>query len=84
MDDQPRIQVLLFGAVADLIGLRELEMEISYRSSLNEIIERFSTNYPKLSEHKLLTAVNEEYASDPDRLLNAGDRVAIFTAVSGG
>jgi molybdopterin converting factor small subunit len=39
--------------------------------------------YPQLRSHKLLFAVNEEYI-DGDHVVNTGDELAVFTAVSGG
>jgi molybdopterin converting factor small subunit len=73
------IKVLCFGATADAVGSRELEILFSESITAGSVIKQL----PALSNHKLLIAVNEEYA-DADTVLNDGDEVALFTAVSGG
>jgi molybdopterin converting factor small subunit len=75
------VAILFFGATADLVGAREQKMGTD--GTLEELLTRVTALHPKLSRHKLLIAVNEQYA-DADTLLKDGDEVAIFTAVSGG
>ena len=77
------IQLLFFGATADIVGSRETRVEIDNDESLSSLLRSVKSMYPELSGHSLMTAVNEEYA-DPDRPISHGDRIAIFTPVSGG
>ena len=77
------VKVLFFGATADAVGSREIELATEERSTAESLIEQLSQKHPALARHKLLIAVNEEYA-DPYTILNDGDEVALFTAVSGG
>ena len=78
-----KVQVLFFGATADAVGEREVEVsfadEINADRAFAEIVERF----PQLKRHSLLFAVNQEY-SKGDEVIKSGDELAIFTAVSGG
>jgi len=74
------VSVLFFGATADVVGKRKIEI-ISATST--QLLENIISEYPRLASHKLLIAVNQEYAADTV-LLDDGDEVAIFTAVSGG
>ena len=78
-----KVQVLFFGATADETGEREIKVSfdenINAKRAFAEIVEK----YPRLKDHKLLFAVNQEY-SNGDEKLNDGDELAIFTAVSGG
>jgi molybdopterin converting factor subunit 1 len=78
-----RSKLLFFGAVADAIGARELEVEIDESSRVNSVIENLAKTHPKLLRHKLLFAVNEQYVTENEPL-KSGDEVAIFTPVSGG
>lgn len=78
-----KIAVLFFGATADAVGARELELAASAKTAAKSLIDQLSKDHPALAKHKLLIAVNEEYA-DPDTILNDGDELALFTAVSGG
>lgn len=77
------VRVLFFGATASAVGSRELELNIEETATAKSIIDQLSREHPALAKHKLLIAVNEEYA-DPDTALNEGDELALFTAVSGG
>ena len=77
-----KIRVLLFGATADILGKRETSIDLN-GASVNDLFDQLAQEAPALKQHKLLFAINEEYAS-PDRILSDGDNVAVFTAVSGG
>lgn len=78
-----KFQVLFFGATADAVGSRDLVLDVEDGATAKFLIERLSKDHPSLANHKLLVAVNEEY-SDGDAILNDGDEIAVFTAVSGG
>ena len=75
------VKVLFFGATADAAGTKEQMMDSG--GSVETCLQSLIRSYPPLSRHKLLVAVNEEYA-EPRSVLRDGDEVAIFTAVSGG
>ena len=78
-----KVQVLFFGATADAVGEREIEIELPETASATEAFAGIVEKYPQLKNHKLLFAVNQEYASGDEAIKN-GDELAIFTAVSGG
>ena len=78
-----QIRVLFFCATADETGKRSIELPIKNSTSARAAFDEILKSFPKLSSHKLLFAVNQEYATD-DRVLQDGDELAIFTAVSGG
>jgi molybdopterin converting factor subunit 1 len=78
-----KVKLLFFGATADAVGSRELELEASGGTTAKSLVDQLSKDHPDLAKHKLLIAVNEEYA-DPDTILSDGDELALFTAVSGG
>ena len=77
------IRVLFFGATAAAVGTHEVTAGVGDAPSLIDLINQLVSKYPQLKSHKLLFAVNQEYAAE-NTVLNAGDDVAIFTAVSGG
>jgi molybdopterin synthase sulfur carrier subunit len=74
------VRVLFFGAIADIVGKRELE---TGSASSSQLLETLTQEYTPLASHKLLVAVNQEYING-DVAINNGDEVAIFTPVSGG
>ena len=77
------IHVLFFGATAEVVGGREIKLDVRSDETLGDLVQLLVNKHVRLAEMKLLSAVNEEYA-EPRRTLRAGDRVALFTAVSGG
>lgn len=77
------LKILFFGATADAVGSRELEMSVDEKATAKSVIDRLSQQHPTLAKHQLLIAVNEEYA-DLNTVLNDRDELALFTAVSGG
>ena len=78
-----KIKVLFFGVTADAANKREIQVEMPTGSNINDTNLSVAEEYPTLKHHKLLFAVNQEYCSS-DQILNDGDELAIFTAVSGG
>ena len=78
-----RISILFFGATADAVGKRAVELDLANGSTVGEVVERLKQEMPGLGKHKLLIARNEEYVL-PENVVEAGDELAVFTAVSGG
>lgn len=77
------VKVLFFGMTADLAGRRELILSPVNNARCRQVIAEVIDIFPELSKHKVLYSINQEYAKG-DEILNDGDELAIFTAVSGG
>ena len=77
------IQVLFFGATANVVGERRIEKSLHEGETSQMIFDRIKREHPKLGGHKLLYSLNQTYATG-DEILRDGDELAIFTAVSGG
>ena len=82
-NSQIAVKVLFFGATADVAGARKIELALDPESTAATALKRVTEAYPKLTSHKLLLSLNEEYAEGSETLKD-GDEVAVFTAVSGG
>ena len=78
-----KILVLFFGATANTVGERSIEMSLPDGATSNTVFEQIKDKFPKLNSLKLHYSLNETYATD-DEILRDGDEIAIFTAVSGG
>ena len=78
-----KVQVLFFGATAEAVGEREIEMPVVEETEAKNVFDEIVGRFPQLKSHSLLFAVNQEYA-DGSEIIKAGDELAIFTAVSGG
>lgn len=79
------IQVKLFAAVRDIVGKRELTIDLPPASPASAILERLADDYPRIRPliPSLKLAVNHEYVAGEHRLAE-GDEVAIVPPVSGG
>ncbi len=77
------VQVLFFGATAQAVGNREIEIDLPDGAKAEDAFAEIVSVYPQLKQHKLLFAVNQEYA-DGEKVIGNGDELAVFTAVSGG
>ena len=78
-----KVRVLFFGATADATSAREIEFNAETNEKASEVFRRIVAAFPALEKHKLLFALNQEYAGGEETVKN-GDELAVFTAVSGG
>lgn len=78
-----KVQILFFGATADEVGEREMEISLEKDATAKTAFDELLEKFPNLARHKLLFAVNQEY-SNGDEIIREGDELAVFTAVSGG
>ena len=77
------IRVLFFGATASAVGKRSVDLSVAEGSKSGNGFDEIINEFPKLTAHKLLYSLNQNYATG-DEILSDGDELAIFTAVSGG
>lgn len=76
------IRILLFAHLQEAIGESELSVELSDYSVV-QIKDWMEKQYPQLSLQKMMTAVNEEFATD-DMIVRDGDTLAFIPPISGG
>ncbi|HEX8846496.1 MAG TPA: molybdenum cofactor biosynthesis protein MoaE [Pyrinomonadaceae bacterium] len=85
-DGPIKVRVLFFGAAREIVGREEIEMNLRAPASAASAFEEILSTYPELQRRfgrSLLFAVNQEYARG-DRVVGAGDELAILPPVSGG
>ena len=78
-----RVKILFFGATAEIVATRQIELAIEQAATSKSIFEQLVTEYPSLANHRLHYSVNQQYATG-EEIIHDGDELAIFTAVSGG
>jgi molybdopterin synthase catalytic subunit len=80
-----RIRVRLFAAVREIVGERELEVEVAAGTTAAGIVERLAVVHPRIADlsGRVMLAVNREYV-EGERILAEGDEVALIPPVSGG
>src|SRR5262245_17044702 len=80
-----QVKVLFFATLKDIVGARQLHLDLPAGSTVNDLLNRLESIYPRVKDYRpvLLTAINEDYV-DKNASINDGDEVAIFPPVSGG
>ncbi|MBA3694624.1 MAG: MoaD/ThiS family protein [Acidobacteria bacterium] len=78
-----KVQVLFFGATAEAVGSREVEINAKAGAKAGDVFRQIIGDFPQLEKHSLLFAVNQQYSKGTETI-KIGDELAIFTAVSGG
>ena len=79
------VKVLFFASLKDIVGARQLELDVPAGSTVGDLLSHLEERYPKIRDYRsvVLTSVNEEYA-EKSAGVPEGDEVAIFPPVSGG
>jgi molybdopterin converting factor subunit 1 len=80
-----RVKVKLFAAHRQLLGRRELELEVAEGATVGQVWKELQAQQPRLADlsNTLVAAVNHEYAP-LNRRVAEGDEVAFIPPVSGG
>lgn len=80
-----RVRVLCFAILRDIIGEKEVEIELKEGASVADLIFKLAGLYPQIRkiEQSLMISVNQEYTSR-DMILEELDEVAFIPPVSGG
>lgn len=76
------INILLFAHLQEVVGKSKLTVELS-DVSVAQLKEWMEQQYPKLSLQQMMTAINEEFATDTT-IVNSGDTIAFIPPISGG
>ncbi len=74
------VKILFFGSVADRLGKRACQLEISKPVTLAHVVEAVGCQ----EFQPLLVAVNQEQISDMNLMVNSRDEVALMPPFSGG
>ena len=78
-----KIEVLFFGATAEIVGRRNINVELPGGPLASSVFDKLIADHPRLAKHRLHYSINQQYATG-DEIIRDGDELAIFTAVSGG
>ena len=83
LDKVMTVHVLFFGAIADIAGVRSLELPIAKDLNSDLFMKEMVTRFPGLASHRMHLSINQQHATG-DTVIRDGDELAVFTAVSGG
>ncbi|MEH7123328.1 molybdopterin converting factor subunit 1 [Bacillus sp. JJ1532] len=75
-------KILFFAHLRDAVGEESVELNVSGRT-VAELKQIISETYKSVNLENVMTAINEEFASN-EEAIQAGDTVAFIPPVSGG
>jgi|CXWL01.1.fsa_nt_gi molybdopterin converting factor subunit 1 len=80
-----KVTVRLFANLHEIVGEREIQVELAEGGTIADVCERVAELYPRVREFLpvLVCAVDEDYAPN-SRVVENGDSVALIPPVSGG
>lgn len=79
-----KVKILAFGITREILGQRQLEVQLGGRYTVADLRAHLATTYPGVAGlNSLFIAVNNEYAED-GRELSEADEIALIPPVSGG
>ena len=80
-----QVKLLFFASLKDIVGARQLDVEVPSGATINDLWDHLETKFPPLQRYRsiVLTSVNEEYV-DRAATVADGDEIALFPPVSGG
>ena len=80
-----KVHVQFYAQLRDLVGIRELELELSDGATVRDLLEQVYVQLPALRAHdkSILIGVGLEFV-DRNYKLNPGEEIAIMPPVQGG
>lgn len=78
------IKILYFGRLAETVGVRQAELDLTGGDALLETVrQQLISRHPALDDPTIRIAVNQTLANE-NLTINDGDELAFFPPVSGG
>jgi MoaD family protein len=80
-----KVRVQFYAQLRDLIGIRELELELPQRATVRELLEQIYAQQPELRayDRSILIGAGLEFVNR-NYNLRAGEEIAIMPPVQGG
>lgn len=80
-----RLRVIAFASLRELLGNRELELELAERATVEDAWRNLARRFPELEPLRASTRLACNGAlTAPDRTLADGDELALLPPVGGG
>jgi MoaD family protein len=80
-----KVRVQFYAHLRDLVGIRELDIDVAEGSTIRDLLEQVYTQQPKLRPHdkSILIGAGVEFV-DRNYKLSPGDEISIMPPVQGG
>ncbi|MBS3790749.1 MAG: molybdopterin converting factor subunit 1 [Candidatus Thermoplasmatota archaeon] len=85
MSEESEVLVKFFASARDIVGKKDLKMEIQQNWKVEDVLETIFKKYPELEEmeDQLLISVNKD-RTKKNEVLKDGDEIAVMPPVTGG
>lgn len=79
------IRLKFFASAREIVGTKDLDMDIEKGSKAKDVLDRLKEKYPGLKklDGQLILAVNKQ-TGRADKMIEDGDEIAVLPPVSGG
>jgi MoaD family protein len=80
-----KVRVQFYAQLRDLVGIRELDIDVAEGSTIRDLLEQVYAQQPKLRPHdkSVLIGAGVEFV-DRNYKLSPGDEISIMPPVQGG
>ena len=80
-----KVRVQFYAQLRDLVGIRELDIDVAEGSTIRDLLEQVYAQQPKLRPHdkSILIGAGVEFV-DRNYKLKQGEQIAIMPPVQGG
>ncbi|MBS3782140.1 MAG: MoaD/ThiS family protein [Candidatus Thermoplasmatota archaeon] len=85
MSEESEVLVKFFASARDIVGKKDLKMEIQQNWKVEDVLKTIFKKYPELEEmeDQLLISVNKD-RTKKNEVLKDGDEIAVMPPVTGG
>ncbi|MFO7792167.1 MAG: molybdopterin converting factor subunit 1 [Candidatus Saliniplasma sp.] len=85
MQSTVNIRLKFFASAREIVGTKDLDMDIEKGSKAKDVLDRLKEKYPGLKklDGQLILAVNKQ-TGRADKMIEDGDEIAVLPPVSGG
>jgi molybdopterin converting factor small subunit len=80
-----KVQVLLYAQLRDLVGMRQLDVDVADGATVQDLLGQVYAQQPKLRQHdkSILIAAGVEFV-DRNFKLKPGEEISVMPPVQGG
>ncbi|HEX4652890.1 MAG TPA: MoaD/ThiS family protein [Candidatus Udaeobacter sp.] len=80
-----KVRVQFYAQLRDLVGMRELDLELSQGTTVRDLLDEIYARHPALRPHdkSILVGAGVEFV-DRNHALKPGEEIAIMPPVQGG
>lgn len=76
--------IRVFGIFRDIVEADHVNIDMDTSLTLGEVKQKFEEQFPNVKNVHYMTAINQEYCRDNEKVLTEQDEIAFLPPVAGG